>query len=240
MSRYIPITIAIVVIASLTVVEGFMSERWGDSRLCAYCATLLEEVPSDIGGWTSTSNDVDDDTREVAGARGWVSRTYTNPDTDEAVAVWLIVGHARDTARHTPDVCYTSQGNTRETDITRHALDLEDGSRAEFFTAVFNVQGELGVLPQRVFWAWFKPKGDADAPVEWIAPQNVRTEIAAAPALYKLYFTTSGAASEADGDANVGMKFAKEFLSAVNPILKEANGAVPDDFVPPKESTTAG
>ncbi len=230
MSRYITISIAVLAIAALTVVEGVMSERWGDNRLCAYCVTLLDDVPKQIGSWTSADSEVDQKTQEVAGARGVVSRTYSNQSTQQNVAVWLIVGHARDTARHTPDVCYGSQGNKRETPIEKHTLTLDDGTSADFFTALFTVKSDVGPIPQRVFWTWFKPNNDSGEPVNWIAPDNVRMEIAAAPALYKMYFTTTGAAAEIEGDDNAGMQFAREFIATVNPILRPANEGIPDGF----------
>lgn len=230
MTRYIPISIAVVAIAALTVVEGVKSERWGDSRLCAYCVTLLDDVPKQVGSWTGEDNEVDGKTQEVAGARGVVSRVYTNPNTQESVAVWLIVGHARDTARHTPDVCYGSQGNKRETPIEKHTLTLGGGTSAEFFTSLFTVKTQAGGIPQRVFWTWFKPVDQSNNQVEWIAPDNVRMEIAAAPALYKMYFTTTGPAAELEGNENAGMKFAREFMAVLNPILQKANTGIPADF----------
>lgn len=230
MSRLIPIVIALVAIAALTVVEGTMSERWGDNRLCAYCTTLLDDVPSQIGSWTGTDGEVDDKTREVAGARGYVSRSYTNSATDKRVGVWLIVGHARDTARHTPDICYPYNGFKKTESISKHRLTLPDGRVADFFTTIWGKQNAAGQQLERVYWAWFKPRGNSGNPVSWVAPDNVRMEIAAAPALFKLYFTTSGDDAELPHNEGPCMKFAQEFLSTVDPILQSANGPIPDDF----------
>lgn len=230
MSRLIPIALAVLAIAALTVVEGLMSERWADSRLCAYCATLLNDVPKQIGDWTGVDGEVDDETREVAGARGFVSRTYSNPNTGQSVGVWLIVGHARDTADHQPTTCYGGNGFKGGDTKTKHTLTLGDGSEAEFFTALFKKTNPLGEQKERVYWTWFKPEADSGKPVTWIAPNNLRLAIGAAPALYKLYFTTNGEAAEEPIDENDALDFAREFLPVVGGILNEGNGSIPEDF----------
>ena len=241
MTRVIPIVIAILAIVSLTVVEGVMSERWADSRHCGYCAALLDDVPTQIGNWKSTDNQVTEVERKGAGARGYVSRTYRNEAKDKEVGVWFIVGHARDTFRHTPDICYGGNGFEMQGDQTRYELPLADGKKASFFVATFtkpNVMG--GEMKQRVFWTWFKPDADSQEPVVWRVPEgmsasSLRYEFAAAPALYKLYFTVSGAEAEAAGDQSVAMDFAREFLAATEPVIAPANGAIPDDFTPKAE-----
>jgi hypothetical protein len=241
MTRVVPIVIAVVAIVALTIVEGVMSERWGDNRLCGYCATLLDNVPKTIGGWTATDNQVTEIERKGAGARGYVSRTYHNDASGKDVGVWFIVGHARDTFRHTPDICYGGNGFTMEGDQTRHVLELEEGKQAEFFTATFGKQNAMGgEMKQRVFWTWFKPKAGSGEPVTWRVPDgmtssDIRYEFAAAPALYKLYFTVSGAEAEAPIESSVAMEFAREFLATVDPILAPANGEIPADFTPPSE-----
>lgn len=241
MTRVIPIVIAVLAIVALTVVEGVMSERWADSRHCGYCATLLDNVPMKIGEWTATENQVTEVERKGAGARGYVSRTYHHPGKDKDVGVWFIVGHARDTFRHTPDICYGGNGFEMQGDQTRYELALEDGKKASFFNATFTKGNAMGgEMKQRVFWSWFKPDADSGEPVVWRVPDGmsssaIRYEFAAAPALYKLYFTVSGAEAEAPGDQSIAMEFAREFLAAAEPVIAPANGAIPDDFVPKAE-----
>lgn len=232
MSRLLPVVIAVVAIAALTVVEGLMSERWADSRLCAYCVTLLDTVPSQIGDWTGVDSEVDDETREVAGARGFVSRTYSNPSTGQTVSVWLIVGHARDTADHQPTTCYGGNGFSGGKSKTKHTLTLDDGSEATFFTALFEKNHPLGTHKERVYWTWFKPETDSGKPVQWVAPDNLRLAIGAAPALFKLYFTTQGEAATEPIEENDALDFAREFLPVVAAALADGNAKIPDDFDP--------
>lgn len=236
MSRVIPAVVAVVAIAVLTVVEGRMSDRWGDNRHCGYCATLLDDVPKQVGSWMGTDNEVTAEEREGSGAKGYVSRLYRHSSTREEVGVWFIVGHARDTFRHTPDICYGGSGFETEGEQDRHDLDLGDGKKASFWTSVFVRDTGIGPpLKQRVFWSWFRPRAGSGDPVEWVVPDEmggaaIRYEFAAAPALYKLYFTTSGAAAESAGDQSVCMEFAREFLAAVEPLLAPANAEIPDTF----------
>lgn len=236
MLRIVPIVIAVVAIVALTVVEGLMSERWGDSRHCAYCASLLDQIPMQIGEWSATDNEVTEIERKGAGARGYVSRTYRNAATGKEVGIWFIVGHARDTFRHTPDICYGANGFKMQDNQSRYQLTLDDGEQASFFTAIFGKPGAIGgEMRQRVFWTWFKPDAGSGDPVVWRVPDGmtasaIRYEFAAAPALYKLYFTIGGAESDAPGDESVAMDFAREFLPTVEPILAPANGEIPDGF----------
>ncbi|TWT99922.1 hypothetical protein Pla108_08660 [Botrimarina colliarenosi] len=236
MSRIVPIVIAVVAIAALTFIEGRMSERWGDNRHCDYCATLLDDVPKKIGNWVGVDNEVGEREREVAGARGYVSRTYKNEASGQSVGIWFIVGHARDTFRHTPDICYGGSGFAMQGD--QRAFHLDD-PEADFWTAKFSRPSRTGgVEQQRVFWTWFRPQADSGEPVTWRVPGSMgdsatRYEFAAAPALFKLYFTTSGDAAEQEGDESVCMTFAREFLPTVEPLLAPANGAIPADFESP-------
>ncbi|MEQ8848397.1 exosortase-associated EpsI family protein [Botrimarina sp.] len=231
MLRVLPVVLAVLAIATLTVVQGFYTERWVSSEHAAYSASLLNKVPKQIGEWEGTESEVDDDTLETAGADGYVSRGYTNPSSGKSVGVWLIVGHARDTARHTPDVCYRASGYKPAESQDRQYLTLDDGREVSFFTNLFERQTPAGGMErQRVFWTWFKPAEGSGEPVTWFAPKNVRYEIGAAPALYKLYFTVSGEEANKPPEDSVALDFAKTFIAATDPILSKANGEVPPGF----------
>lgn len=228
MLRFLPLVLAVVAIGSLTVVEGLKTERWANNSHASYCVTLLEDVPKQMGSWEGVDGEVDDSTRETAGARSYVSRNYTNAGTGQTVNVWLIVGHARDTARHTPDICYQANGFKPQEDQKKVYLTLPDGRKASFYTNLFEQEG----MRTRVFWTWFKPEQGAGRAVDWKAPDNVRYEIGAAPALYKLYFTVSGRDAIAGGDESLAMEFAEEFIQLIDPLLQKANQEVPEGFDP--------
>lgn len=230
MARLVPVLIAVLAVAALTVVEGTMTERWADNRHCAYCATLLDDVPNAIGEWEGEDSDVETYMQEAAGARGFVSRTYRNDATGQRVGVWFIVGHPRDTARHTPNICYAGQGFDTDEEPTSESLKLADGSEATFKTMLFEKSMPQGTHRERVFWTWFKPDLDSGEPVTWQAPDNQRTAFGATQALYKLYFTTYGE-DATEVDESVCLEFAQDFFAAVEPILQKANEEIPADYV---------
>jgi hypothetical protein len=230
MLRALPYVLAVAAICALTFVEGVISDRWTDvNREATYAASLLDEIPSQFGDWVGRDELVDDDTQRVAGAEGFVSRTYINSKTDQQVGVWLIVGHARDTAEHTPDVCYPASGfNMRDTkEAFPIAIDGQPSMR--LWTGMFVAERGPAQVCQRVFWTWFRPT--AEASKGWEAPGgNPRWYYGSARALYKMYFTTYAKdPKEAPADS-VALEFAKEFMPLVNPIIAKANAGAPADF----------
>ena len=111
MMRQMPIILGVLALVGLTVAEARMSGRFEGSDITEeQFAAMLKNVPLDIGDWHGTDQPVGEIERQTAGARGYVSREYKNAITGEAVGIWLIVGHAKDIMRHTPDVCYPSSG----------------------------------------------------------------------------------------------------------------------------------
>jgi Protein of unknown function (DUF3485) len=231
MMRAIPIVLAVVAIAVLTVVEGVVSDRWTNvNREATYAAYLLDEVPSEFGDWKGVDQLVDEETQRVAGAEGYVSRTYTNEATGQQVSVWLIVGHARDTAEHTPDVCYPASGLNPREENAPFTMTFEGQPSMRFWTAMFvSNRAAAGPVCQRVFWTWFRPTdGESKG---WEAPRgNARWYYGSARALYKMYFTTATKDPDEAPEASPAAEFAKEFMPIVNEVLAKANLGAPDDF----------
>ena len=234
MVRLLPFIIAALAILVLTFVEGSITDRWVDvNQESAYCATLLEQIPPKIGDWEGKEQEVDALIQKTAGAKGFVSRTYINKVSGNQVAVWLIVGHARDTAEHTPDICYPSSGFEQAQENTTYPIEVAGETPATFVTAEFSRGSSLGQVTERVFWAWFKPSKEASTErsgVEWIAPENPRFFFGSTRALYKLYFTTRTSSPGQDPEDSLCLEFAKEFLPVANPILAKANGGASGDI----------
>ena len=235
MGRMIPFILAAVAIVVLTVVEGTISERWIDlSREASYGVELLKQVPKDIGDWNGKdSEEVDEQVLRVAGAKGFVSRDYKNEKTGQFVSVWMIVGHARDTAEHTPDVCYPASGYQTYEERNQYEIDVE-GMPVQCWTGMFQRRLAVGESNVRVFWTWFRP--DEEGNIEWIAPKNPRFHFGSTPALYKLYFSTGASDADEDPSQSVCLEFAPLFLSEIKPLLEKANQGAPEDFVVPEQS----
>jgi len=211
---YIPVAVTVALIASLTYWESIYSDRWADSSVdAAEFGKRFAHVPMEIGPWIGEDNEVGAETLDVAGAVNHISRTYTNAETEERVDLWLVVGHSRDIGRHTPDVCYPSQGFAQDGDVIRQKLEPANDPPAEVFTARFRSEG-AGGLSRRVFWAWNENVEGS----MWEAPGNVRTRFGNNTALYKMYFT----AGMPDKNQPVGENTAYHFAEMMLPIVNKA------------------
>lgn len=235
---YVPVAVTVVLIASLTAWEGFYSDRFRSSSVTAEeFGKRFANLPKTVGNWEGEDHKVDDKTLQVAGAVNHVSRTYTNASTGETVDVWLVVGHARDIGRHTPDVCYVAQGFSQDGTKQKHKIEVEGEAPATFFTARFRREDQAGI-PTRVFWAWnANEETKDDGGQDWVAPDNQRLHFGNNTALYKMYFTARMPDRDQPPRDNVAMEFAKVMLPAVNRSLfperyaGQANAA-PSDAVP--------
>ena len=223
MLRYVPLLLGVLAIAGFTIVEGRMSGRWQGSDMTEEQFTeLLKNVPMDINEWHGEDLPVDDQVKETAGARGYVSRSYRNAITGDTVTIWLIVGHSKDVVRHTPDVCYPSSGfKTMAPENSRETFAFEDQPPADFYTNKFVKEDATGRQLVRVFWSWYKPAEDGT--VNWKAPEIVRWEFGNASSLYKLYFTSQMRDYRETTDESACRKFAEEFLPMVDKALSTAH-----------------
>jgi Protein of unknown function (DUF3485) len=223
MMRNLPIVLGIVLIVGLTVVEAKMSDRFQGSNFTAErFSQLLDHVPMKIGDWVGENENVEDEVRQTAGAVGYVSRTYRNMKSGEEVRLWLIVGHAHDICRHTPNVCYASSGfKVRAENNSLQPIDVKGLPPAEFWTNTFLKEDSTGRQLVRVFWAWYKPA--ADGVVRWQAPKNPRWEFGNARALFKMYFTDEMRDTNETTDRSPCKRFAQEFLPVVDKALSQVN-----------------
>lgn len=211
MLRSVLIVAAVVALAAAGVVEGFRSNRWGESADAREAAARLDRVPQAVGPWASTESPMPEKVLRVAEAVGHVSRVYRNRASGAEVSVLLLCGPPGPIGSHTPDVCYAGIGYTMVGGAGRRALPLPGGAGASYWSARFRKDGPND--PQlEVCWAW---GGDGD----WEASDSPRTQYALRPALYKLYATRVVPA--ATDRAQVGDPIA-EFLTAFLPEVKKA------------------
>jgi len=221
MLRNLPIVLGIVLILGLTLVEAQMSDRFQGSNFTAErFSELLEHVPMKIGDWVGEDQQVEDEVRQTAGAVGYVSRQYRNAKSGEVVRLWLIVGHARDICRHTPNVCYASSGfKVRAENNSLQSIDVKGLPPAEFWTNTFLKEDSTGRDLVRVFWAWYEP--ESDGTVRWQAPKNPRWAFGNARALFKMYFSDEMHDTNETTDRSPCLRFAKEFLPVVDKALSQ-------------------
>jgi len=241
MLRYLPLVVAAVVIGGGAIYTSIVTERFTGSvnAKAQHCAEFLKAVPRTIGVWEGEDKAVPENTREIAGAVGYVSRQYRNLETGEEVGIWLIVGHPNQAWRHTPDICYPASDFTM--DKNHHfTIPVEGQEPLVCWTNKFSkTLGPGQDVTLRVFWTWYEPR--MNKPVVWQAPghavADARSEFAGGKALYKLYFTTAARSDREEPQESVALEFAQQFVPIVNDILKLSAGTGPP---PPPIDPPAG
>jgi hypothetical protein len=212
MFRRFEVVIGVAVLVGATLWHAQIVDRWGKTNVAAEeFAKQLDNVPMTIGNWVGENYEITDDVKRMAGAVGHVNRVYTNQTTSEQVKVWLVVGHARDTCRHTPVVCYPSHGMRQLDDEIHFSMPGNDDYEREFWTAVFKKEaGQHAGYRECVFWAW-------SVDPNWVAPSRPRVKFRNTKALYKLYFESSTISQNVADSPCV--EFARQFLPVVNAAL---------------------
>lgn len=221
----VPVIVAVVLIAATTVVEGvFLKDRWADPEIeAAELGKRFANVPKKIGDWTGVDTPVEEEVQERAGAVNFVNRRYTHAQTNRYVDLWLIIGHARDIIRHTPDICYASSGYHQQGSILQHDIPYDDKT-AQFFTSKFQKENELVRQIERVFWAWNHPSKQ-----KWEAPEGARYYYGMSTrTLYKMYFTSPVSAEDDTVEDSLAAEFAELILPAIDAALFPNEGAAPD------------
>ena len=216
---YLAAAIALAAIGSLTYWESIYSDRWVSSSMTAEeFGKRFANVPMAVGPWVGTDMKAEKETLEMAGAVNHVSRRYVHSETNQSVDMWLIVGHSRDICRHTPDICYPSQGYAQiGTRVQQPIEPPADGEpRVMFFTAKFRNESEAGGHLERVFWAW---NGNVEGKDQWEAPSYQKQHYGNNRALYKMYFTAQMGDAEEDVSENVAVDFAELMIPEVNRAL---------------------
>jgi hypothetical protein len=243
---YAPAALAIVAIVGLTVPQAKFTNRFTSGSISAEeFGKRFAKVPMAVGNWVGTDVQVDKATLEQAGAVNYVSRQYVNTETKQSVDLWLIVGHSRDICRHTPDICYPSQGFAQLGERVRWDFEEESsgGDPPTFFTAKFRNEDNAGSTEKRVFWAW---NGNTEGQDRWDAPEpktwfdwlpfkstGPKVYYGNNTALYKLYFTAPMADKDEDVADNVANDFAELMLPQIDRALFPERFAGQAPLAPP-------
>jgi hypothetical protein len=222
MSRYLPIVLGVLVIVGLTIPQIVMSDRFASTNVSAdQRAELLKNVPKKIGDWHGEDLPPNQTLREVAGAVGAVERVYRNIRTNEKVNLWLVVGHARDVSRHTPNTCYPAAGfEQRAPENSLYPMEFSGVPKAAFWTNTFFKEDIDGRRLVRVFWSWYNPEA-SEGKVVWEAPENSKWHFGNSRALYKMYFSGEMRELGEMPEQSACLRFAREFMPVVNEALAE-------------------
>ena len=211
-SRVAPIAVGLVLLLSLTVVQGLWSQRWSDDNERVEArAARIEQVSMEAGDWKGEPQKSNPNILRQAGAIGATSRAYRNDKTGEVVSIFIICGHSRDTAVHTPNICYPRAGYTQlEKPATKYSFDAEIEN--EFYTATFRAKDQDGGGIVRVFWGW------ATDP-KWVAPDGAKSSFPGETGLVKMYFITALPNENQPPEDSPANAFAKDFLPIVTRTL---------------------
>jgi hypothetical protein len=109
-----------------------------------------------------------------------------------------------------------------------------------FLTNTFFREDVTGRRLVRVFWTWHNSETASDEGVSfWEAPTNSRWHFGNTRALYKMYFTAEMRAPDEPAEQSPCLRFAREFLPAVEKALTEVHGGIAPDAAANEGATTA-
>ena len=236
LSGLVPVVLAAVLVAGVTVVQGLFTDRWSGRNVKAELKEASERLearfPNRFGSWEYAQELASDPKQlERAGAVGHISKLFRNRETGAKVSAFIVCATPHDASGHTPDRCYPGAGFEIAEAEHRQSIPLEDGRKAETFTGTFRKTGQT----LRVFWTY-----GVDG--RWVAPQIARIELAGTSAVYKLYAIIDETRLPG-GESTV---ICADFLSALLPEFDKAmfgleagSNAVPDGAKPPPAAAAA-
>ncbi|HEY2840843.1 MAG TPA: exosortase-associated EpsI family protein [Pirellulales bacterium] len=244
MKNYLTIGIAAALIVSTGVVHGFWTGGFdfilgkpSASEQRAVFADRLKTVPKEVGNWVGDDLEpMDGRTREVANVDYSLERSYKNVRTGANSSVFIVSGHFRDIAVHTPDQCYVAAGYEMLSDPIKYVIETPAGS-VEAYTTVFK-KDDHHTEPHylRVFWTW---SFDGN----WVAPNSPRIEFVGQPALYKMYIISQLQQPLRSTSEDLSVGFANQFVPALNRALfpgasNAAIGSDPENALEPAATAT--
>jgi hypothetical protein len=172
------IALAVVLVAA-TIVHGKLTDRWGVPGEVSKAAAKLDEVPTEIVGWQSTSNEVSPRVLKMAGAEKILDRDYKSADGDQ-IRVMIVCGRPGPVSRHPPTVCFTASGLKQVSEVqTVDRLVGENVELGKFAQCLFLAEGSSAKIDTQ--WS-FSANGHT-----WQKPSDPRFAFAGQGWLYKLY-----------------------------------------------------
>jgi Protein of unknown function (DUF3485) len=220
MKNYLTVVIAAALIVSTGIVHAFWTGGFdfllgkpSPSEQLKVFADNMKNVPSDIGQWHGTDlTKMDAREKEIANVDASLEREYRNEATGAKSSVFLVSGHFRDVAVHTPDQCYVAAGYEMMSDTTKYNIETQAGN-VECYTTVFKKEDtHVGTHYLRVFWTW-----SVDG--NWVAPDSPRIEFVGQPALYKMYIISQLEQPSRSMSEDPSIGFVGQFIPQLNNAL---------------------
>jgi hypothetical protein len=201
-----PVGVIALTLAVGGVAQGFLTDRWGQVPDLDGKAKALAYLSPQIGDWFGTDEPVDPaQTPQVY----TFSRRYTQAGTGRTVLVTVACGRPGRVATHTPEFCYPGSGFELTSPIDRQEVAANNGSPAQFWTAVFTKKKAVGQESVRIRWAWATDG-------KWTAPDYPRFAFARAAVLEKLYLVHAAPTGDGPDDSPIYEAFAGQLLTELN------------------------
>lgn len=175
-----PILLSAVLVGTLGVTHGVLTDRWTRSGRLEAALVALDRVPTTFGDWSGEDIPIEAEALTRGGIQGCVHRRYRNARTGEAISALIVCGRGGPISVHTPDVCYAGAGYRQVNDEKLAELDLGGDGTHTFRTLRFGMTGGSPAQLE-IYWAW------SEDGRTWVGPDNPRLTLARLPALYKLY-----------------------------------------------------
>jgi hypothetical protein len=209
--------IVVFAICTLTVaaglVEGRLTNRWGEPADLVSAGQKLASVPARVGEWDmQSSQPFDDDVAEMLQCAANFTRVYVNSRTGDTVSVALLVGPPGPTAAHTPEVCYSSQGR-KISESSRVVQIRPDSIPDETLWRMTFRSSDIDEHLLRVLYGWRSPAGP------WRAATRPRFEYGGQPMLYKIQLASLTTERSDEDGHDPCQQFLRDFLPALDASL---------------------
>ncbi len=182
-SLVIAVASAAIILLSATI-HGKLTDRWGLATELQTAANRLDQIPNQLGDWSSEPVLLDKSSLEVANVAGYLCRRYVHKYSREEVTLLVVCGRPGQAAAHPPEVCYSASGYEVSAKRSRELTVYGSAWEADFTRA------GNGTDALRIIWAW------SDDGI-WSASNSPRVQFARSGYLYKMYIirrTTTPAA----------------------------------------------
>ncbi len=245
MKSWPPFAAALIVMIGTAIIQGHMTERWGEFPELKSFAERIKKVPTEIGDWRGeVTEQLDARTMNIAGAVESLNLSYKNHLTREVVTVNIVCGRMVDVFSHTPDKCYPSHGfSTMEAPspvTVTYGPNNTNSIESKFMSAKFLKSDRRAATPVRILWN-FSSDGN------WDAPDNPKMKFAGQHALYKLYIQHDVREGKGNNGDSMGSDFARVLLpeltktffpdSPADKKLREVEAKESDDSAAPAKTS---
>jgi hypothetical protein len=179
--------IGLVLIAVMTIVpaavHGRYVNRWRTPHELHAAAESIRNFPTSLGAWQAVAEltPLSGDVIHELGIVDYVQRSYKHRDSEQVVAMLVMVGRPGSLVRHPPDICYGNMANT----LLGERLTSPIASRGERTQSpsIFRV---LDYRPQSQLRKPFSVAYGFSTGSEWKVPKWPRLEYGSAAVLYKV------------------------------------------------------